>query len=140
VTQGYYKNPGATAEALRDGWFFSGDLGYFDEDGYLYLVDRKKDMIISGGENVYSLEIENVLLKNEKVLEAAVVGVPDAQWGEIVKAYIVLRPSAVMDKEEVVQFCQQHLASYKKPRLVEFVGSLPKNSLGKILKKDLRRK
>jgi fatty-acyl-CoA synthase len=140
VTEGYYKNPGATAEALRDGWFFSGDLGYFDEDGYLYLVDRKKDMIISGGENVYSLEIENVLLKNEKVLEAAVVGVPDAQWGEIVKAYIVLRPSAAMDKEEVLHFCQQHLASYKKPRLVEFVESLPKNSLGKILKKDLRRK
>lgn len=140
VTQGYYKNPEATAEALKDGWFFSGDLGYFDEDGYLYLVDRKKDMIISGGENIYSLEIENVLLKNEKVLEAAVVGVPDARWGEIVKAYIVLRPSVAMDKEEVVQFCQQHLASYKKPRRVEFVESLPKNSLGKILKKDLRRK
>jgi acyl-CoA synthetase (AMP-forming)/AMP-acid ligase II len=139
VTQGYYNDPVATGEALRDGWFYSGDLGYFDQDGYLYLVDRKKDMIISGGENIFSLEIENVLLRNEKIMEAAVVGVPDDQWGEVVKAYIVLRPSVTMGKDEVVNFCQEHLASYKKPRYVEFVDSLPKNSLGKILKKDLRK-
>lgn len=138
VTQGYYKNPEATKESLIDGWFFPGDLGYFDEDGYLYLVDRKKDMIISGGENIYSLEIENVLLKNEKISEVAVVGVPDAQWGEVVKAYIVLRPQVTMDKEEVIKFCTQHLASYKKPRFVEFVENLPKNSMGKIMKMDLR--
>jgi acyl-CoA synthetase (AMP-forming)/AMP-acid ligase II len=139
VTQGYYNDPVATGEALREGWFYSGDLGYFDQDGYLYLVDRKKDMIISGGENIFSLEIENVLLRNEKIMEAAVVGVPDDQWGEVVKAYIVLRPSVTMGKDEVVNFCQEHLASYKKPRYVEFVDSLPKNSLGKILKKDLRK-
>jgi len=139
VTLGYYKNPEATKESLIDGWFFPGDLGYFDEDGYLFLVDRKKDMIISGGENIYSLEIENVLLKNEKVLEVAVVGVPDDQWGEVVKVYVVLRPSVTMDQEEVIQFCGQHLASYKKPRFVEFVDSLPKNSMGKIMKVDLRR-
>lgn len=139
VTQGYYNDPVATGEALREGWFYSGDLGYFDEDGYLYLVDRKKDMIISGGENIFSLEIENVLLRNEKIMEAAVVGVPDDQWGEVVKAYIVLRPSVTMSKDEVVNFCQEHLASYKKPRYVEFVDALPKNSLGKILKKDLRK-
>ncbi len=139
VTLGYYKNPEATKESLIDGWFFPGDLGYFDEDGYLFLVDRKKDMIISGGENIYSLEIENVLLKNEKVLEVAVVGVPDDQWGEVVKVYIVLRPNVTMDKEEVIKFCGQRLASYKKPRFVEFVDSLPKNSMGKIMKVDLRR-
>jgi len=139
VTQGYYNDPGATSESLKDGWFYSGDLGYFDEDGYLYLLDRKKDMIISGGENIYSLEIENVLLRNEKILEAAVVGVPDDRWGEAVKAYIVLRPSVTMGKEEVISFCQKHLASYKKPRYVEFVDSLPKNSLGKILKNRLRK-
>ena len=139
VTQGYYNDPVATGEALREGWFYSGDLGYFDEDGYLYLVDRKKDMIISGGENIFSLEIENVLLRNEKILEAAVVGFPDDQWGEVVKAYIVLRPSVTMSKDEVINFCQEHLASYKKPRYVEFVDALPKNSLGKILKKDLRK-
>jgi len=138
VTQGYYNDPKATLEALKEGWFYSGDLGYFDEEGYLYLLDRKKDMIISGGENIYSLEIENVLLRNEKILEVAVIGVPDNQWGEVVKAYIVLRPPATMDKDEVIHFCQEHLASYKKPRYVEFVESLPKNSLGKILKKDLR--
>lgn len=138
VTQGYYKNPETTKESLIDGWFFPGDLGYFDEDGYLYLVDRKKDMIISGGENIYSLEIENVLLKTEKISEVAVVGVPDAQWGEVVKAYIVLRPQVTMDKEEVIKFCAQHLASYKKPRFVEFVENLPKNSMGKIMKVDLR--
>jgi acyl-CoA synthetase (AMP-forming)/AMP-acid ligase II len=139
VTLGYYKNPEATKESLIDGWFFPGDLGYFDEDGYLFLVDRKKDMIISGGENIYSLEIENVLLKNEKVLEVAVVGVPDDQWGEVVKVYIVLRPNVTMDKEEVIKFCGQRLAGYKKPRFVEFVDSLPKNSMGKIMKVDLRR-
>ncbi len=139
VTLGYYKNPEATKESLVDGWFFPGDLGYFDEDGYLFLVDRKKDMIISGGENIYSLEIENVLLKNEKVLEVAAVGVPDDQWGEVVKVCIGLRPNVTMDKEEVIKFCGQHLASYKKPRFVEFVDSLPKNSMGKIMKVDLRR-
>jgi len=139
VTQGYYNDPIGTAEALRDGWFYSGDLGYFDEEGYLYLLDRKKDMIISGGENIYSLEIENVLLRNEKILEAAVVGVPDDQWGEVVKAYVVLRPSVAMEKDEVINFCQTHLASYKKPRYVEFIDSLPKNTLGKIVKKDLKR-
>ena len=140
VTQGYYNDPVATRESLREGWFYSGDLGYFDEDGYLYLADRKKDMMISGGENIYSLEIENILLRNEKIMEAAVVGVPDDQWGEVVKAYIVLRPTVTMDQDEVIRYCQQHLASYKKPRLVEFVDSLPKNSLGKILKRDLRKR
>lgn len=138
VTQGYYNNPEATAQALKDGWFYSGDLGYFDEDGYLYLVDRKKDMIISGGENIYSAEVENALLRHEKILEAAVVGIPDTEWGEMVKAYIVLQDEATMDQDEVIDFCKEHLASYKKPRYVEFVESLPKNVMGKVLKKELR--
>jgi fatty-acyl-CoA synthase len=138
VTQGYYKNAEATKEALDNGWFFSGDLGYFDEDGYLYLADRKKDMIISGGENIYSLEIENVLIQHDKILEAAVIGVPDDKWGEVVKAYIVLRPSMRMGAQEVIDYCQKYMGSYKKPRYIEFVETLPKNSLGKVLKKDLR--
>lgn len=139
MMKGYWKNPKATAETLRGGWVHTGDLGVMDEKGYVYILDRAKDMIISGGENIYSLEIENVLLRNEKIIEAAVVGVPDDRWGEMVKAYIVLRPTVTMDKDEVVNFCQEHLASYKKPRFVEFVDSLPKNSLGKTLKKDLRK-
>jgi fatty-acyl-CoA synthase len=139
VTQGYYKNPDATNEALDNGWFYSGDLGYFDEDGYLYLADRKKDMIISGGENIYSLEIENVLMEHDKISEAAVVGVADDKWGEVVKAYIVLKPSIRMEAQEVIDYCQEYLGSYKKPRYIEFVEALPKNSLGKVLKKDLRR-
>jgi acyl-CoA synthetase (AMP-forming)/AMP-acid ligase II len=140
VTKGYYKNREATKNALKNGWFYTGDRGYVDDDGYLYFVDREKDMIISGGENIYSAEIEKVLLLHEKITEAAVVGVPDNEWGEVVKAYIVLRNSVKMDKDEVITFCKQHLASYKKPHLVEFVDSLPKNTMGKILKKELRKR
>jgi acyl-CoA synthetase (AMP-forming)/AMP-acid ligase II len=139
VTQGYYKNPEATQESLVNGWFFPGDLGYFDEDDYLYVVDRKKDMIISGGENIYSMEVENVLRRHECVTEVAVVGVPNAHWGEIVKAYVVPRPGPVPTFEDLVEFCGKYLASYKKPREIEFVADLPRNSMGKIMKRDLRR-
>lgn len=139
VTQGYYKNPEATAQALRDGWFFSGDIGYFDEDGYLYFLDRRKDMIVSGGENIYSAEIENVLIQNPKIKEAAVLGVPDEEWGKVVKAYVVLHENEKMDDDEVIQFCLDNLASYKKPRYVEFMKSLPKNALGKVLKRELEK-
>jgi len=138
VTQGYYKNPEATAETWREGWLRTGDLGRMDEEGFLYIVDRKKDMIISGGENIYPVEIENVLYRHPKIKEAAVIGVPDPVWGESVKAFVVPKVRNSLTEEEIVDFCKMHLAGYKKPKLVEFVDDLPKNPVGKILKKLLR--
>ena len=116
----------------------TGDIGMMDAQGYLYLLDRKKDMIISGGNNIYPREIEEVLLKHPAIYEVAVIGVPDPLWGESVKAIIALRPGMSLTEEEVNALCMQHLASYKKPRTVEFVPELPKSAYGKILKRELR--
>jgi len=138
VLKEYYKNPQATAEAMRGGWFHSGDLVRRDEEGYLYIVDRKKDMIISGGENIYPAEIEEVLYKHPKILECAVIGVQDKDWGESVKAVVVRKQGEDLTAEEVVEFCKGHLASYKKPKSVEFVDALPRNAMGKVLKTVLR--
>ncbi len=138
VMKGYYKNPEATAEAFSGGWFHSGDLVRMDEEGFIYVVDRKKDMIISGGENIYPAEVEAALYKHDAVLEVAVIGVPDAEWGESVKAYVVLKEGKTMTAEEVIQHCREHLASYKKPKFVEFLDELPRNPSGKILKRILR--
>ena len=138
VMAGYWNRPDVTAETLRGGWLHTGDIGMLDEQGYLYLLDRKKDMIISGGNNIYPREIEEVLLKHPAVYEVAVIGVPDPLWGESVKAIVALRPGMVVTEEEVNAFCRQHLASYKKPRTVEFVLELPKSAYGKILKRELR--
>ncbi len=138
VMAGYWNRPDATAETLRGGWLHTGDIGMMDAQGYLYLLDRKKDMIISGGNNIYPREIEEVLLKHPAVYEVAVIGVPDPLWGESVKAIIALRPGMAFTEEELNAFCRQHLASYKKPRTVEFVPQLPKNAYGKILKRELR--
>lgn len=134
----YFKNPEATKEAFRGGWFHSGDLVRMDEDGFVYVVDRKKDMIISGGENIYPKEIEEVLYTHPDILEAAVVGVPDLKWGESVKACVVPKTGRQLSENEIIQYCQQRLASYKKPRYVEFFDTLPKNAAGKILKTVLR--
>jgi acyl-CoA synthetase (AMP-forming)/AMP-acid ligase II len=134
----YWKNPEATAEALRGGWLHTGDMGYRDEDHYLYLVDRKNDMIISGGFNVYPREVEDVLYMHDKVLEAAVVGIPDPKWGETVKAFVVLKIGETATDEEIIAHCKEHLAGYKKPTSVDFLSELPKNANGKILKKDLK--
>jgi fatty-acyl-CoA synthase len=134
----YYKNPEGTQEALRGGWLHSGDLVKFDEDGYITVVDRKKDMIISGGENIYPKEIEEVLYTHPDILEAAVVGVPDAKWGETVKAYVVMRKGKSLSEQEVVDYCTERIARYKKPHYVEFIDELPKNASGKILKTALR--
>jgi fatty-acyl-CoA synthase len=139
VMKGYYKLPAATEEAFRGGWLHSGDLVVVDEDGYISVVDRKKDMLISGGENIYPKEIEEVLYTHPAILEAAVVGVPDEKWGETVKAYIVLRNGKTLTETEVIDYCMGKLASYKKPRHVEFVGELPRNAAGKILKTELRK-
>lgn len=136
---GYWRRENDTRETLREGWLFTGDLGMKDEEGYLYILDRKKDMIISGARNIYPREIEDLLHTHPAILEAAVIGVPDPYWGESVKAIIVLRPGYKIAEEEVIQFCKENLASYKKPRFVQFVSYLPKNPGGKIDKKELRR-
>jgi len=138
VMKEYYKNPSATAEAFRGGWFHSGDMVRQDDEGYIYVVDRLKDMIISGGENIYPAEIENVLYNHPKILEAAVIGIPDPDWGESVKAYIVLKAGQAMTEAEVIDFCREQLASYKKPRVVQFIDALPRNASGKVLKTTLR--
>ena len=138
VMKGYWNNPKATEEALRGGWLHTGDLAFMEEDGYLYLSGRKKDMIIRGGENIYPVEIENALHAHPKVQEAAVIGVPDEVWGEIVKAVIVLKPGATSTPEEIINYCKEKLASYKKPQLVEFREALPKNAMQKVLKNVLR--
>ena len=134
IMQGYWRNERATAETLRNGWVYSGDYGMIDEDGFLFVVGRKKDVIISGGENIYPREIDEILNNHPAVKEVAVVGVPDEKWGEAVKAIIVLNDGATLSEAEVIDYCKEHLASYKKPRSVEFWPSLPKSSLGKISK------
>jgi long-chain acyl-CoA synthetase len=138
IMKGYLKRPEATAAAIKEGWFASGDIGHRDEDGYYFIVDRKKDMLIRGGYNVYPREIEEVLYAHPAVAEAAVVGVAHASLGEEVKAFVVLREEHTAQAEDIVAYCKQRLAAYKYPRLVEFVASLPKGPTGKILKRELR--
>lgn len=138
VMRGYWNDEKATSEAFQNGWYHTGDIGRFDEAGYLYLLDRKKDFIISGGSNIYPREVEEVLLLHPGALEVAVIGVPDRLWGESVLALIVPRPGARPTEEELVQLCREHLAAYKKPRHVRFVEGLPKNAYGKVLKRELR--
>lgn len=135
---GYWENEGATRDAMRDGWFRSGDLGKFDEDGYVYVVDRLKDMIISGGENIYPAELEAVVVTHPSVAEAAVVGLPDSKWGEIPVAFVVRRPGMELTSEDVVRLCKERLASFKCVREVRFLDALPKNQVGKVLKTVLR--
>lgn len=136
--KGYYKKPVETQEAFYGGWFHSGDMVQQDEEGFIYVKDRKKDMLISGGENIYPAEIEEVLYSHPKIIEAAVIGVPDPQWGESVKAFIVLKEGQQMTSEEVVAHCTNHLARYKRPSHVEFLNALPRNAAGKVLKRELR--
>ncbi len=140
VMRGYWRNPEATAKTLRNGWLHTGDVGYMDEGGYLFIMDRSKDMIISGGENIYPREIEEVLIKHPAVREVAVIGVPDAKWGEAVKAVISLVEGRSASEAELIAFCKDCMASYKKPKSVDFVDELPKNNYGKILKRELRAK
>jgi acyl-CoA synthetase (AMP-forming)/AMP-acid ligase II len=135
---GYWNNSAATVETLRDGWMHTGDVGFFDSEAFLFVVDRKKDMVISGGENIYSREVEEALLTHPAVLQAAVIGVPDRQWGESVKACIVLRPACSTDEAELIQHCRNLIASYKKPRSIDFLDELPRLFNGKIDKKQLR--
>jgi len=138
IMKEYYKNPEGTARAMRNGWFHSGDMVRQDEEGYIYIVDRKTDMIISGGENIYPAEVEEVLYRHPKILEAAVIGVHDEQWGEAVKAVVVPKPGETLTEEEIIDFCRQHLASYKKPKSVDFTDALPRSPAMKVLKTVLR--
>jgi len=140
IMEGYWKQPESSAEALRGGWFHTGDMAVVNEDGYFLIVDRKKDIIVSGGENVSSLELEKILLAHPGVLGACVIPVPDDKWGEVPRALIVLKPDMNMTESELLEFARSRLAHYKCPRAVDFVDSLPKTGTGKILKRDLRKK
>ncbi|HDZ90123.1 MAG: long-chain fatty acid--CoA ligase [Deltaproteobacteria bacterium] len=138
VMAGYHEDPEGTREALRGGWLHTGDMARMDEDGFFYIVDRKKEMIISGGENIYPREVEDVLLTHPAVADTAVAGVPDPVWGESVRAFVVLKEGMDLEEGELIQFCRRHLAGYKRPRKVIFVPAIPKNPLGKVLKHLLK--
>jgi acyl-CoA synthetase (AMP-forming)/AMP-acid ligase II len=139
VVSGYWKNPGATAAAFTaDGWFRTGDIGHLDSDGYLYIDDRMKDMIVSGGENIATSEVERVLYECDAVLEAAVVAMPDARWGEVPRAFVVLRPGRDITPAELTGHCQARLARFKTPKEIVFLDALPRNPSGKVLKRELR--
>jgi o-succinylbenzoate---CoA ligase len=138
VTPGYLGRPEATAETIRDGWLRTGDLGYLDADGYLYVLDRRDDLIISGGENVYPAEVEAALLAHPAVADAGVIGRPDPRWGQTPLALVQLRPGAAASAPELIAFCRARLAAYKTPAAVEFVDTLPRNAAGKLLRRVLR--
>jgi fatty-acyl-CoA synthase len=140
VTKGYWKLPEETERSIKDGWLYTGDMAVMDGEGYVTIVDRKKDMILTGGENVYSTEVENVLYMHPAILECAVVGVPDQKWGEAVKGIVVLKPGQKASVEEIVEFCKDRIAHYKAPKSIDFVGALPRTGSGKIHKKGLRDK
>jgi fatty-acyl-CoA synthase len=138
VFQGYWRDPDATATAFAGGWFHTGDIGVRDEDGYLWIVDRLKDMIVSGGENIAGSEVERVLYEYEAVLEAAVVARPDERWGEVPVAFVVLREGADVTADVLLDHCRAQLAKFKVPRDITFLDALPRNPSGKVLKRELR--
>jgi long-chain acyl-CoA synthetase len=140
VMMGYWKNPEQTQNALRDGWYYTGDMGYMDENGYLFMLDRKADMIVTGGENVYPKEVEDVLYEHPAVSMAAVVSAPDKRWGERVQAVVVLKPDQSATEEDLISFCKKKLGGYKCPKAVEFWQSIPTTPIGKILRKDVKKK
>ncbi|HEY8336329.1 MAG TPA: fatty-acid--CoA ligase, partial [Tardiphaga sp.] len=140
VMMGYWERPEETAKAVIDGWMHTGDGGYMDEEGYVYLVDRMKDMIISGGENVYSIEVENVVAQHPAVAQCAVIGIPDPQWGETVHAIVIAKAGAQLNAAELVAFCKDRIAGYKCPRSVDVRAEpFPLSGAGKVLKRELRR-
>lgn len=136
--KGYWNNDKATSEAFNDSWFYSGDLGYLDDDGYLFIHDRLKDMIVSGGENIYPAEVENALMSNSLILDAAVVGIPDEKWGESTKAFVVLKKEGEINEEEIINYTKTKIASYKCPKSINFINELPRNPSGKVLRRELR--
>ena len=138
LMKGYWKNDQATAKAIQDGWFYTGDAGYLDEEGYLFIHDRIKDMIVSGGENVYPAEVENALFDLPEIADVAVIGVPDKKWGEAVKAVIVLKSGETVSEEDIIGYAKTKIAGYKVPKSVDFTDALPRNPTGKVLKRELR--
>jgi acyl-CoA synthetase (AMP-forming)/AMP-acid ligase II len=137
---GYWNQPEITREAVRNGWMHTGDGGYMDEQGYLYIVDRIKDMIVTGGENVYSSEVENIIAKHPAVDSCAVIGVPDDELGERVHAVVVRKPGEELTTQQLREFCKQYIGGYKTPRSTEFVDALPLSGAGKVLKRELRKR
>lgn len=140
VMAGYWKHPSESKSVMSDGWFHTGDLATWQPNNYVHIVDRQKDIIISGGENISSIEIENLLLSHPTVMEAAVIPVPDPRWGEVPRAIVTLKPGCYANEDELLEFCRTTLAHYKCPRLIDFVDALPKNGVGKVLKYELRKK
>ena len=136
--KGYYKQPEKTAETVIDGWLHTGDIGSLDEQGFLHITDRKRDMIISGGFNVYPSEVEQVLWTHPDVLDCAVIGVPDDHWGEAVKAVVELKAGANVKADDLIALCKQKLGSVKAPKSVDFIAALPRSAVGKVLKKEIR--
>jgi long-chain acyl-CoA synthetase len=139
VMKGYWNKPEETAAVLRNGWLHTGDVGYADEDGYLYITDRKKDLIIRGGENIYPKEIENILHQHPQVLEAGVIGISDPVYGEAIKAFIVLKTEGAATEEDLMNFCREQLPTFKRPRAIQIMDALPKSAMGKILRRELRK-
>jgi acyl-CoA synthetase (AMP-forming)/AMP-acid ligase II len=138
LMQGYWRRPGDTSAAIRDGWFHTGDAGSMDEAGFLYIRDRIKDMIVSGGENIYPAELESILMGHPAVADVAVIGVPDERWGETVRAIVVRAPGTDLSEEELIDWSRDRLAGFKRPRTVAFTDGIPRNPSGKILKRELR--
>ena len=136
--KGYWNKPDATKESIVDGWFYSGDAGFFDDEGYLFIHDRVKDMIVSGGENIYPAEVENALMSHEEILDAAVVGIPDDKWGESVIAFVVVGESTTLTEDAIISYVRTQIAAYKCPKSIKFINELPRNPSGKILRRELR--
>ena len=137
---GYWNKPEETARALRDGWVYTGDAGYFDEEGYLYIVDRVKDMVVTGGENVFTTEVENAVISHDAVQDVAVIGIPDEEWGEAVHAIVILQPGAQVTQEQLIAHCRERIAGYKLPKSISFRDDpMPLSGAGKVLKTELRK-
>ena len=136
--KGYWNKFDATKEAIQNEWFFSGDAGFFDDEGYLYIHDRVKDMIVSGGENIYPAEVENALMSNPDIIDAAVIGIPDEKWGESVKGFVVLKDGAKLNEVDIISYTKTQIAGYKCPKSINFIDMLPRNPSGKVLRRELR--
>ena len=136
--QGYYRQQELTDKCIKDGWMWTGDIATWDDEQYIFIKDRAKDMIISGGENIYSVQVEEAVSQHEAVLETAVFGIPDDEWGESVMAYVVLKPGMNATEKDIIDTAKENLASYQKPKSVKFIDALPKAPTGKILKRELR--
>jgi acyl-CoA synthetase (AMP-forming)/AMP-acid ligase II len=134
----HFDPPEATSQVIKDGWVYTGDLGYFDSKGYLFLVDRRRDLIISGAFNIYSKEIEDVVVTHPKVKQVAIIGVPDKKWGEAVKAVVVPKEGIQIEEKEIIDYYRDHMANFKKPKSIDFVKELPRNPYGKVQKTGLR--